>query len=91
MTLIQAPLARFEFGFVGEIHKFLMRRFVLGAAGLLRKFDARIVDSTAVGVARWTQACSQVLMTTVSGNVQHYGLIMAAGVLALLALAMIVL
>ena len=91
VTLTQGPLARLESGLVGEIYEFLMRRPVLGAAGLLRKFDSRVVDSTAEGVGRWTQAFSQVLKTTVSGNVQHYGLIMAAGVLALLALAMIVL
>ena len=63
----------------------------MGAARLLRKFDTSIVDSAAVGVGRLTQAFSQILKTTVSGNIQHYGLIMAAGVLALLALALIVL
>jgi multicomponent Na+:H+ antiporter subunit D len=91
VTLTQGPLARLESGLVGEIYEILMRRPVLGAAGLLRKFDSRVVDSTAEGVGRWTQAFSQVLKTTVSGNVQHYGLMMAAGVLALFALAMIVL
>jgi multicomponent Na+:H+ antiporter subunit D len=91
VTLTQGPLARLEFGFVGKIYELLMRRLVLGAAGLLRQFDTRVVDFTAVGVSRWIQAFSQILKTTVSGNVQHYGLIMVAGVLALLALAMIVL
>ena len=91
VTLTQGPLARLEFGFVGKIYALLMRRLVLGAAGLLRQFDTRVVDFTAVGVSRWIQAFSQILKTTVSGNVQHYGLIMVAGVLALLALAMIVL
>ncbi len=91
LTPTLRPLARFESGFVGEIYAFVMRRLVLGAAGLLRKFDTRVVDSAAVGVGRLTQAFSQVLRTTVSGNAQHYGLIMAAGVLALLALALIAL
>ena len=82
-------MARLESGFVGEIYEFVMRRPVLGAASLLRKFDSRVVDFAAVGVGRLTQAFSQILKTTASGNVQHYGLIMAAGVLALLALALI--
>jgi len=90
-SVTQGPLARFESGFVGEIYEFVMRRLVLGAAGLLRKFDTRVVDSAAVSVGRLTQAFSQILKTTVSGNVQHYGLMMAAGVLALLALAISVL
>ena len=76
---------------MGEIYEFVMRRLVLGAAGLLRKLDTRVVDSAAVSVGRLTQAFSQILKTTVSGNAQHYGLMMAAGVLALLALAMIAL
>ena len=91
VTLTQGPLARLEFGLVGEIYEFLMRRPVLAAAGLLRRFDSRVVDATAVGVGRWTQAFSQILKTTVSGNVQHHGLLMAAGALALLALALMVL
>ena len=89
MTLVQGPLARLESGFVGEIYEFVMRRPVLGAASFLRKLDTRVVDYAAVGVGRLTQGLSQVLKTTVSGNVQHYGLIMAAAVLALLALVMI--
>ena len=90
ILLARGRLARFESGFVGEIYEFVMRRLVLGAAGLLREFDTRVVDFAAVGVGRLTQAFSQILRNSVSGNVQHHGLIMAAGVLvmALLALAM---
>jgi len=87
MELVQGPLARLEFGFVAEIYEFVIRRPVLGAANLLRGFDSVIVDSAIVGVGRSTQTLSQVLKTVVSGNAQHYGLIMAAGILLLLALA----
>ena len=89
MTLVQGPLARLESGRVGEIYEFVMRWPVLGTASFLRKLDTRVVDYAAVGVGRLTQGLSQVLKTTVSGNVQHYGLIMAAAVLALFALVMI--
>ena len=88
---IQQPLARFEGGYVGKACDFVINRLVMRGAGYLRSFDTRIVDFTVVGVGRLTQALSQILRTTVSGNAQHYALIMAAGVLALLALAMIVL
>ena len=91
VTLTQRPLARLEYSFVGEIYEFVMRRLVLGAASMLREFDTRIVDAVALGVGRLTQAFSQTLRTTVSGNAQHYGLIMVAGVLALLVLARLVL
>jgi multicomponent Na+:H+ antiporter subunit D len=87
-SVTQGPLARLESGFVGEIYEFVMRRPVLGVAGLLRKLDTHVVDHAVLSVGRLTQAFSQILKTTVSGNAQHYGLMMAAGVLALLALAM---
>jgi multicomponent Na+:H+ antiporter subunit D len=87
MTLVRGPLARFESGFVGEIYEFVIERPVLGVANLLRRLDSVVVDSTIVGVGRSTQTLSQVLKTMVSGNAQHYGLIMAAGILALLVLA----
>ena len=87
----QSRLARLESGFVGEFYEAVMRRPVLGGADLLRRFDTHVVDAAAVGVGRLTEAFSQILKITVSGNTQHYGLIMAAGVLLLLALAMIAL
>jgi multicomponent Na+:H+ antiporter subunit D len=90
VTLVRGPLARLEFGFVGEIYEFLIRRPVLGAANLFRKLDSLVVDSAIVGVGRSTESLSQVLKTVVSGNAQHYGLFMAAGILALLALALLV-
>jgi multicomponent Na+:H+ antiporter subunit D len=90
-ALVKGPLARLEYGFVGEIYEFVIRRPVLGVANLLRKFDSLVVDSAAVGVGHSTRTLSQRLKTAVSGHAQHYGLIMAAGFLALLALAMLAL
>jgi len=85
--LAQGPLASLEFGFIGEIYEFVIKRPVLGAADLFRKLDSFVVDSGIVGVARSTQSLSQVLKTAVSGNAQHYGLIMTAGMMVLLAWA----
>jgi multicomponent Na+:H+ antiporter subunit D len=90
LTFVRGPLARLESGFIGEIYEFVIRRPVLGAAHLLRQLDSLVVDSTIVGVGRSTESLSQVLRTVVSGNAQHYGLIMAAGILALVALVILV-
>ncbi len=91
VTLLQSPIARLEYGFVGEIYEFVIRRPVLGVADLLRKLDSLVVDSALVGVGRSTQTFSQLLKTAENGHAQHYGLIMAIGILVLLALAMLVL
>jgi multicomponent Na+:H+ antiporter subunit D len=79
-------LARVE-DFVAQISDVVMRRLVLGAAANLRELDARVIDATAVGVGRVTQAISRGLSSAVSGHAQHYGLIMTAGVLAAIAIA----
>ncbi len=90
MVLVRGPLARLEFDFVGQVYEFVIRRPVLGVANLLRRLDSLVVDDAIVGAGRSTQRLSQVLKTVVSGNVQHYGLIMAAGILSLLVLAIFI-
>ena len=61
VALTARPLARLEFRYVGEIYAFVMRRLVLGGASVLRGFATHIVDFTAVGVGRVTQASSRSL------------------------------
>jgi multicomponent Na+:H+ antiporter subunit D len=87
MALARGPLSHLESGFVGEAYEFVIRRPVLGVANLMRQLDGLVVDSTFVGLGRSTQSLSQVLKTVASGNTQHYGLIMAAGILALMILS----
>ena len=86
LPVVEGGLGRLE-GFVGQISDVVMRRQVLGAAAQLRDLDTRVIDATAVGVGRLTQTLSQGLRIAVSGHPQHYGLIMAIGVLVALALA----
>jgi multicomponent Na+:H+ antiporter subunit D len=90
MALARGPLSRLEYGFVGEIYEFVIRRPVLGVAHLMRQLDGLVVDPTFIALGRSTQGLSQVLRTLASGNTQHYGLIMAAGILALMVVAILV-
>ena len=91
VTRVQGFLTRLEHRFIGEVYEFVIRRPVLGGANLLGKCDSLVIDSTLVGVGRSTQALSQVLKRVGSGHIQHYGLIMAAGMLVLLALVLLAL
>ncbi len=84
------PLARLEYGFVGEIYESVIRRPVLGAAELLRKLDSLVVDSAFLALGHSTQSLSRVLKTAASGHAQHYGLIMAGGILALVVMAALI-
>ena len=90
VRLVQKPLVRLEYGFVAEIYEFVIQRPVLAAANLLRKFDSTVIDAGIMGVGHSTQSLGQVLKTTASGHTQHYGLIMAAGILVLVALIALV-
>jgi multicomponent Na+:H+ antiporter subunit D len=80
LALLQGGLARLE-NFVASTSDFVIDRLVLGAAGVLRRLDAGGIDATALGIGRVTQAMSDGLRLAVSGHAQHYGLLMAAGIL----------
>jgi multicomponent Na+:H+ antiporter subunit D len=90
VRLLQRPLARLEAGFIGEIYEFVMRRPLFGVANLLRKADSDLIDAALVGVSRLTKDASQAMRAAATGHVQHYGLMMALGVLVLLVLALVV-
>lgn len=88
MGLVRRVLVPAEANYVGQACEAVLRWPVLGAAGILNLFDRRAVDAAAVAVGRLTRDASQRLKNLVSGNVQHYGIIMAIGVLALVLLAL---
>jgi multicomponent Na+:H+ antiporter subunit D len=86
LALAQGALTRAESA-VGQVYDVVIDRSLLGGAARLRELDVRIIDGTAVGVGRLTQSVSRGLTVAVSGQTQHYGLIMAVGILAAVALA----
>jgi multicomponent Na+:H+ antiporter subunit D len=84
----QAALGRLD-GILGRGYELVMQRLVLGTGALLRELDARVIDATALGIGHLTQTVSESLRTTTSGHAQYYALIMATGVLAAIALAVL--
>jgi multicomponent Na+:H+ antiporter subunit D len=90
MAAVRGPLDRLETGFVGQIYEYVMRWPVFGVAYFMRQLDSLVVDNSLVGVGRSTQSLSQLLKTAVSGNAQHYGLLMAAGIFALVAVGLLI-
>lgn len=86
MWLANKPVARFEYNVVGEAYEFVVRKPILGIAHLLRVFDTNAVDGTVNGVGRMTVASSMIMRVIQSGQVQHYAIIMALGIFAIVAL-----
>jgi hypothetical protein len=51
----------------------------------LRSVDSRVIDAATVGIGKLTLVASSGLRLAADGNAQHYGLLMAVGALAALA------
>ena len=85
-SFAQGALARLE-GSVAMISDVVMQRFVLGIAARLRDIDLRGVDAMMEGIGQLTEEVSRDLTLAATGNVQRYALVMAAGILAGVALA----
>jgi multicomponent Na+:H+ antiporter subunit D len=88
-ALARGPLARFQRGFVARIGDSAVRWPVLALAQVVRAADAWLVDPALVGIGRATALASRLLKRVATGHAQHYGLMMAAGILALLAFAVL--
>jgi multicomponent Na+:H+ antiporter subunit D len=84
LPLVEGALARVD-GVVGQTSDWVVQR-VLRTGERLRGFDARVVDAATVGLGKLTLAFGGILKLVADGNAQHYGLIMAAGALAALAI-----
>ena len=87
MAYAFVALARAE-NMLGEAYEGFLRRPLLGAAAWLRQVDASVVDRAAEGIGNITDAVSQSLKMAATGHAQYYGLMMAAGVLMAIAIAM---
>jgi multicomponent Na+:H+ antiporter subunit D len=85
-TLCVLALARVD-RFLAGLDEVVIRRALLGTATQLRQIDASVVDRAAEGVGSVTEAISQNLKSAASGHAQYYGLMMAAGVLLAIAIA----
>ena len=86
LVMAQTGLARVE-SVVGQVYEGIVQGPVLGGARWLRELDTRVIDAAAVGVGRLTETLSRGLSSAVIGHAQHYGLIMAVGLLLALAFA----
>jgi len=91
MWLVNKPIAYIEYSIIGEIYEFIMRNPVLKTARFLKQVDTDVVDGTVNGIGKGTVTWSRVMQVIQSGQLHHYAMIMAVGILALIATAVILL
>ncbi len=84
LPLVEGALARVD-GVVSQTSDGIVR-LALATGERLRRIDSRVVDAASLGLGKVTLAFGQGLRLIADGNAQHYGLIMAAGALAALAI-----
>ena len=89
MWFINKPLASFEFNFIGEVYEFIVQKPVLLVARWFRWVDTFIVDKTFSEIANLTLIWSRMLQAIQSGQIQHYAMIMVAGVVTLIVIVII--
>jgi multicomponent Na+:H+ antiporter subunit D len=87
LSRLQGALAWID-GIVGASSDRIIAAAV-GTGAWLRELDTRVVDAATVGVGRLSMAMGQGLRLAADGNAQHYGLLMAVGALAALAIVIL--
>jgi multicomponent Na+:H+ antiporter subunit D len=88
MTQAFRALTRVEH-LLADVYEGVVSRLLLGTAAGLRRVDASVVDRAAEGIGNTAVAVSQRLKLAATGHTQHYGLLMAAGVLMAIAMAIV--
>jgi multicomponent Na+:H+ antiporter subunit D len=72
----------------GRAFDVIVERHLLRVSARMREIDSRVVDTALVGLGDATRTLGLGIRGSVSGNAQHYGLLMALGVLAAIAFAL---
>ena len=81
MRFMKGPLTRFEYGFMGQLYESIIRTPIMGLAKAMRVMDSDFVNEGGESLARSTRKLSETLKAKVGGHAQHYGLLMAFGVI----------
>jgi len=79
MRLLQGPLTRLEYGFIGQLYEAVIRAPIMGMAKAMRILDSDFINEAGESLARSTRNLSETMKARVGGHAQHYGLIMAFG------------
>jgi len=89
MWFVNKPLASFEYNFIGEVYEFIIQKPILRMAKWFKWVDTNVVNRSFNELANLTLLWSRILQTIQSGQIQHYAMIMVAGVLTLIVIVII--
>ena len=84
MWVANKPLSKLEYNYIGELYEFIIQKPIMRVAYYFMKIDTVVVDGTINGLGKLAMTCSQKIQNVQSGKIQHYAMIMLAGVIVLL-------
>jgi multicomponent Na+:H+ antiporter subunit D len=89
MWFVNKPLAAIEYRFIGEIYEFVIQKPILKIAHFMKLFDTGAVDGTINNIGKGTVSWSRIMQVFQSGQLQHYALVMAVGILVVIGMVII--
>jgi multicomponent Na+:H+ antiporter subunit D len=89
MWFANKPLSNLEYNYIGEVYEFIIQKPIMRVAYYFMKIDTVIVDGAINGVGKLAMVCSQKMQKVQSGQIQHYAMIMLAGVIILIIIGVV--
>ena len=83
------PLVSLEYNIIGEAYEFIIQKPIMRVAVYLKKIDTVVVDGTINGVGRLAMTWSRKIKEAQSGQIQHYAMLMVAGVIAVIIIVLV--
>ena len=88
MWFVNQPLARIEYNYIGEIYEFIIQKPILKVAKFFKTIDTVVVDGSFNSMGKLTLSWSKKMQDAQSGQIQHYAMLMVAGVIAVIIIVM---
>jgi NADH:ubiquinone oxidoreductase subunit 5 (subunit L)/multisubunit Na+/H+ antiporter MnhA subunit len=89
MWFANKPLSNLEYNYIGEVYEFIIQKPIMRVAYYFMKIDTVVVDGAINGVGKLAMVCSQKMQKVQSGQIQHYAMIMLAGVIILIIIGVV--
>jgi multicomponent Na+:H+ antiporter subunit D len=89
MWFTNKPLASIEYNFIGELYEFIIQKPILRVARFFKIIDTVAVDGFFSAIGKLTLAWSRKMQDAQSGQIQHYAMLMVAGVIAVIIIVMV--
>jgi NADH:ubiquinone oxidoreductase subunit 5 (subunit L)/multisubunit Na+/H+ antiporter MnhA subunit len=89
MWFTNKPLASIEYNFIGEIYEFIIQKPILRVAKFFKTIDTVVIDGSFSAIGDFALAWSRKMQDAQTGQVQHYAMLIVAGVIAVIIFVMV--